>query len=118
VIYPANLRRRQPSRYVKQNLSLAPNNLSAWNYLRGVLDVNQTPYSRLLEFVKPYAVAASDGPIADLVDLENPPPARGVSLPCPAAIELLADIYEKEGGEDQILQATEVCSVFADRLNC
>jgi protein farnesyltransferase/geranylgeranyltransferase type-1 subunit alpha len=70
-----------------------------------------------LDFVKPYTVPASDGP-ADLVDLENPPPEKGVSLPCPAAIELLADIYEKEGGEDQILQATEVCFVFADRSIC
>jgi len=100
----------QPSRYVKQNISLAANNLSAWNYLRGVLDFNQIPYSRLFDFVKPYAIPGSIDPNADLVDLENPPPARGASLPCPAAIEFLADIYEKESGEDLIFQATEVRS--------
>jgi hypothetical protein len=65
-------------------------------------------YNKLSDFVKPYTVAASNYPNADLVDLENPPPPRGASLPCPAALEFLADIYEKEGGEDQILQATEV----------
>ena len=99
-------------RYVKQNISLAPHNLSAWNYLRGILDVNQMPYSRLLDFVKPYTVTASNDSNADLVDLENPLPGRGAELPCPFAVEFLADIYEKEGGEDQLLQATEVCSVL------
>ncbi|KAF8234948.1 protein prenylyltransferase [Tricholoma matsutake] len=105
---------RRELTYVKQNISLAANNSSAWNYLRGVLDFNQIPYSRLLDFVKPYAVAASDDPSGDLVDLENPPPAKGVTLPCPAAIEFLADIYEEEGGEDQILQATELWRSLAD----
>jgi len=105
---------RRELTYVKQNISLAPNNLSAWNYLRGILDVNQLPYSRLSDFIKPYTVAVSTGPNADLVDLENPPPGRGADLPCASAIEFLADIYEKEGGEDQIFQATELWRCLAD----
>jgi protein farnesyltransferase/geranylgeranyltransferase type-1 subunit alpha len=73
----------QSSRYVKQSISLAPDNLSAWNYLRGVLDVNQISYYRLSDFVKPYTVtvAAPNDLNANLVDLENPPPPRGTSLP-------------------------------------
>ncbi|THV01866.1 protein prenylyltransferase [Dendrothele bispora CBS 962.96] len=92
--------------YVKQNISLAPNNASAWNYLRGVLDLNKLPYSNLVTFVQPYSVSHPDTP-SDLVDLENPPPSRGAQLPCPAAIEFLADVYEKEGG-DNVLKATEL----------
>jgi hypothetical protein len=71
----------QSSRYVKQSISLAPDNLPAWTYLRGVLDVNQISYYRLSDFVKPNTVAAPNDPNANLVDLENPPPPRGASLP-------------------------------------
>ncbi|ESK86396.1 farnesyltransferase geranylgeranyltransferase type i alpha subunit [Moniliophthora roreri MCA 2997] len=92
--------------YVKQNISLAPNNPSAWNYLRGILDHNKIPYSRVIDFVRPYSVPL-DKDAADLVDLENPPPSKGAALPCPQAIEFLADIYEAEGG-DSTLKATEL----------
>lgn len=94
-------------RFVKQQISLAPNNPSAWNYLRGILDHNKLPYSLLCDFVQPYAKAHASQSTADLVDLENPAPAPGAELPCPAAIEFLADILEKEGG-DSIQKATEV----------
>ncbi|KAK7462933.1 CAAX geranylgeranyltransferase alpha subunit [Stygiomarasmius scandens] len=92
--------------YVKQNISLAPNNASAWNYVRGILDFNKLPYSTLAPFVQPYTVSHPDT-LDDLVDLENPPPSRGAQLPCPAAIEFLADVYEREGG-DSVLKATEL----------
>ncbi|KAK7047435.1 CAAX geranylgeranyltransferase alpha subunit [Paramarasmius palmivorus] len=92
--------------YVKQNVSLAPNNSSAWNYLRGILDHTKVPYSKVTDFVRPYSVPL-DEDAPDLVDLENPPPSKEASLPCPQAIEFLADIYETEGG-DSILKATEV----------
>jgi len=95
---------------VKQNISLAPNNASAWNYVRGILDFNKLPYSTLAPFVQPYTVSHPDI-LDDLVDLENPPPSRGAQLPCPAAIEFLADVYEKEGG-DSVLKATEVRSTL------
>jgi protein farnesyltransferase/geranylgeranyltransferase type-1 subunit alpha len=84
-------------RYVKENISVAPNNASAWNYLRGVLDHNHLPYSSMLTFVTPYTVVADDD-ATTVADLDNPLPSKGADLPCAAAIEFLADIYESEGG--------------------
>ncbi|KAG5642273.1 hypothetical protein DXG03_003322 [Asterophora parasitica] len=104
---------RRELTFVKQNISLVANNPSAWNYLRGILDTNKLPYSRVEDFVKPYA-ASTHSNVTDLVDLENPPPSRTAQLPCPAAIEFLADIHEKEGGKDAILQATELWRSLAD----
>ncbi|KAG6864696.1 hypothetical protein C0991_007800 [Blastosporella zonata] len=95
---------RGMNRFVKQNISFAANNPSAWNYLRGILDINQIPYSRVEDFVRLYTKPSIDV-TCDIVDLENPPPPRGADLPCPAAIEFLADIDEKEG---RTMQATEL----------
>lgn len=95
-------------RFVKQNISFAANNPSAWNYLRGILNINDLPYSRVEDFVRLYADTSADA-IRDVVDLENPPPSKGAKLPCPAAIEFLADIHEKEG---RIMQAAEVSAPF------
>ncbi|KAG6874259.1 hypothetical protein C0993_000735, partial [Termitomyces sp. T159_Od127] len=83
-------------RFVKENISLAANNPSAWNYLRGILDINDLTYSHVEDFVRMHADALEDA-TRDIVDLENPPPSKGAELPCPAAIEFLADIHEKEG---------------------
>ncbi|KAJ4495783.1 hypothetical protein C8J55DRAFT_494887 [Lentinula edodes] len=92
--------------YVKQSISLVPNNASAWNYLRGLLEHNSIPYSRVITFIQPYTLSM-DEQTADLVDLDNPPPSKGAHLPCALAIEFLADIHEAEGG-DSILNATEL----------
>ncbi|TRM63637.1 hypothetical protein BD626DRAFT_431490 [Schizophyllum amplum] len=83
--------------YVKQNISLIPNNMSAWNYLRGILDFNKLPYSTLTSFVQLYTHKRENG--GDVVDLDNPPPDANADLPCPMAIEFMADVYEAEGGE-------------------
>ncbi|KAF5379034.1 hypothetical protein D9615_006017 [Tricholomella constricta] len=104
---------RRELTFVKQNISLVANNPSAWNYLRGILDTKDLPYSRVEEFVRPYALTTHDS-TTDLVDLENPPPPPGAQLPCPAAIEFLADIHEKEGGKDRILLASELWRSLAD----
>ncbi|KAG6897026.1 hypothetical protein C0992_004554 [Termitomyces sp. T32_za158] len=101
---------RRELTFVKENISSAANNPSAWNYLRGILDINSLPYSRVEDFVRLY-VGTSDDAVRDVVDLENPPPAKGAELPCPAAIEFLADIHEKEG---RIFQATELWRSMAD----
>ncbi|GLB42223.1 putative protein prenyltransferase alpha subunit repeat [Lyophyllum shimeji] len=105
---------RRELTYVKQNISLVPNNPSAWNYLRGILDFNNLPYSRVEDFVRPYAGTTTDGSTTDLVDLENPPPSTNAQLPCSAAIEFLADIHEKEGGKDRVLQAIALWRSLAD----
>ena len=94
---------------MKENISIAPNNASAWNYLRGVLDYNKIPYATLQAFVMPYSVAqpASDDDVV-VVDLDHPLPSKTAELPCAAAIEFLADIYEREGGGDSVHKATHV----------
>ncbi|KAG6884895.1 hypothetical protein C0993_007404 [Termitomyces sp. T159_Od127] len=101
---------RRELTFVKENISLAANNPSAWNYLRGILDINDLPYSRVEDFVRMYADASEDA-TRDVVDLENLPPSKGAELPCPAATEFLADIHEKEG---RILEATELWRSLAD----
>lgn len=66
------------------------------------------PYTILQLFVQPYAVShPPDELVTEMIDLENPPPSKGSQLPCPAAIEFLADIYEGEGS-DSLLKAIEV----------
>jgi len=99
--------------FTKQNISLAPNNPSAWNYLRGVLDHHKTPYSRLTEFVKPYTVPL-DPQTTDIVDLENPPPNKDAELPCVYAMEFLADIYEQAGDKENVLRAVELWKSLAN----
>jgi len=98
--------------YVKQNISLAPNNASAWNYLRGVLEHNRRPFSTVAAFVEPYTVPLPDA-ATDIVDLENPPPGRGAELPCAAAVEFLADVYEEAGGAD-VQKAVELWRSLAN----
>lgn len=95
---------------MKQKIAIAPNNASAWNYVRGVLDHSKTPYSTLRSFVIPYSVPhpeQHEAPPEDVVDLEDPLPSPGAQLPCVAAIEFLADIYETNGGDD-LTKAIEV----------
>ena len=52
----------------------------------------------------------SDPDAVDIVDLDNPPPSKQAELPCTAAIEFLADVYEQEG-KGSVTKATEVRSV-------
>ncbi len=95
---------------MKEKIALAPNNPSAWNYLRGALEHTNTPFSTLTTFVELYTTSQSPsrGRDEDVVDLDNPPPSAGAQLPAVAALEFLADIYEKEGG-DASAKAVEVC---------
>lgn len=88
--------------FAKEKIALAPNNASAWNYLRGVLDHAGIPYAFVAQFAQLYAVGKPEGQETDesVVDLENPRPSRGAELPCPHAIEFLADVYESAGGDD------------------
>ncbi|KAJ7640833.1 hypothetical protein DFH06DRAFT_623398 [Mycena polygramma] len=99
--------------YVKQNISLAPNNASAWNYLRGVLEINKLPLSTVATFVRPYTVPLPAG-ATDLVDVENPPPGRGAELPCAAAVEFLADVDEEEATSESIEKAVELWKSLAE----
>ena len=95
--------------YVKQSISIVPNNPAAWNYLRGMLQHNARPFSSVTDFIKPYAIPS---PVSveerNIVDLENPLPAEEAELPVPAAIEFMADIWEKEGTKEGLDKASKV----------
>lgn len=92
--------------FVKSKISLAPNNDSAWNYLRGVLNHTLTPYSTLRDFIIPYTVPhPSPSPSTSVIDLENPLPSPMSELPCPAALEFLAEIHESDQREEGIKEA-------------
>ncbi|KAI5115051.1 hypothetical protein M0805_007512, partial [Coniferiporia weirii] len=101
----------------KEKIALAPNNASAWNYLRGVLEHSGTPFASLEEFVMPFTVPApstgSEGADESVIDLENPRPSAGANLPCPAAIEFLADMHEAAGGDD-VSKAVTLWKSLAD----
>ncbi|KAF7316368.1 hypothetical protein MIND_00155600 [Mycena indigotica] len=99
--------------YVKQHISLAPNNASAWNYLRGLLDFNKLPLATITPFVKLYT-APLPAAAKDIVDVDNPPPGQGAELPCVAAVEFLADIREEERNVDE---AETLWRSLADELD-
>jgi len=99
--------------YTKDQIALAPNNLSAWNYFRGVLEVTNTPFASQLQFVKLYTASQPPSNAEDIVDLENPAPSPNAHLPAIPALEFLADIYEKEGG-DGIQKAVPIWKSLAN----
>ncbi|KAI0763476.1 protein prenylyltransferase [Trametes elegans] len=98
---------RRELAYAKEKIALAPNNPSAWNYLRGVLEFTKTPFGALKSFVEPYTADKPPSRGEEVVDLDNPLPTPDAELPCVAALEFLADIYEKQGG-DAIEKAVEI----------
>ncbi|KAK7044574.1 hypothetical protein R3P38DRAFT_2879551 [Favolaschia claudopus] len=102
--------------YTKQSISLAPNNASAWNYLRGVLEYNKLPLSTVAPFVQPYTKPLPDQ-LLDLVDVENPPPGKGADLPCVAAIEFQADVYEEAGGSEDVDKAVQLWKSLAGEFD-
>lgn len=92
--------------YTKDQIALAPNNPSAWNYLRGILEHTNTPFASLDPFVQLYI--AQTAPVQEVLDLENPAPGPEAQLPCVAALEFNADILERKGGTENIQKAAEV----------
>jgi protein farnesyltransferase/geranylgeranyltransferase type-1 subunit alpha len=141
---------RRELRYTKEKIALAPNNLSAWNYLRGVLDKSGKKYGEkqleLEEFAILYskererteedaaATASAPAPVnkeeeldlaneddndyegedsdEEIIDLSNPHPSNTAHLPCPLAMEFLADIYLEDTPSKNIEKAKEVRHVF------
>ena len=65
------------------------------------------PYSTQAAFVELYVVDAVEEDVDRVLDLENPPPSEGAQLPCPAAIEFMADVNEARGKEG-ITEAVKV----------
>lgn len=102
---------RRELTYTKGKIALAPNNPSAWNYLRGVLEHTHTSYATLLTFVQPFS--ASSPPATDVLDLDNPLPSGDAELPCVSALEFIADAFEQEAGP-QTAKAVEIWKSLAD----
>ncbi|GJJ14985.1 hypothetical protein Clacol_009255 [Clathrus columnatus] len=99
---------RTEIQFVKDNISLAPNNDAAWNYYRGVLQHTNQPFSTQLNFVKLYAEerdSDSDTDSEVVLDLDNPSPGPRAVLPCAIAMEFLAEIYEEKRTPEDIDKA-------------
>lgn len=91
-------------RYVKTKIALAPSNLSAWNYLRGILNKTKTPLytPSILTFSEPFtkdSIEPGAGRASGAYDLDNPGPGSGVELPCAYAVEYMADALAKQCAE-------------------
>lgn len=67
------------------------------------------PYSTQATFAELYVVDAVKPGTDDVLDLENPSPSEGAELPCPAAIEFMADVHEARGKEG-VTEAVQVTS--------
>ncbi len=74
-----------------------------------------------------YVVDAVDEDTDRVVDLENPSPSEDAQLPCPAAIEFMADVHEARGKEGiagavkvrpPFLTRTDVWSIQSDVMHC
>ena len=94
---------------------MAPNNPSAWNYLRGILEYSKTPFSTLQLFAEPYThkyVQTDD----DVVDLDNPKPSSDATLPCVAALDFLAEAHVRAGG-DGVGQAVDLWKQLANEYD-
>ena len=98
--------------YTKEKIALAPNNASAWNYLRGVLELAKVPFSSLTSFVLPYTRRHGQETNDDqIIDLDNPLPSSSSDLPAPPALEFLADVYEREAESLRLTEQTEQTAV-------
>ena len=74
------------------------------------------PYSTQAAFAELYVVdAVKAGTNDDVIDLDNPPPSQGAELPCPAALEFMADVHEAKGKEG-VAEAVRVCRFLTRRL--
>ncbi|KAI0296470.1 hypothetical protein BC826DRAFT_1103883 [Russula brevipes] len=70
---------RRELAFAKGKIALAPNNPSAWNYLRGILNHARMSYATQADFAGLYAVDAVQPGADDVLDLENPPRRRAQS---------------------------------------
>jgi protein farnesyltransferase/geranylgeranyltransferase type-1 subunit alpha len=91
-------------RYVKTKIALVPSNLSAWNYLRGILTESKTYFytQSILNFAEPFtksSLTPGVGRLGGAIDLDNPGPGQGAELPCAYAVEFVADALATQCAE-------------------
>ncbi|PLW52094.1 hypothetical protein PCASD_02062 [Puccinia coronata f. sp. avenae] len=98
--------------FTEQQILKAPNNPSAWNYLRGVLKRGSVPLNTVEDFVVPLTKTVQE------LDAGNAWPAdlnKHSDLPAPAAVEFLADSYAES--QANVQQALELYRLLADKLD-
>ncbi|GJE85280.1 protein prenyltransferase [Phanerochaete sordida] len=105
---------QRETRYVKGKIALAPNNASAWNYLRGILEFAKTPFSSQAEFAQPYTVRRAPWDDDDVIDLDNPKPSSDADLPSVSAMDFLAEAYGRDGGES-VTKAVDLWKALANQ---
>ena len=98
---------------MKDKIAVAPNNPSAWNYLRGILDCSKIPFADLIPFAEPYTLNVAQNN-DDVIDLDNPKPSSDAVLPCVAALDFLAEAHAHAGG-DGITKAVELWRRLANQ---
>ncbi|ODN82329.1 protein farnesyltransferase/geranylgeranyltransferase type-1 subunit alpha [Cryptococcus wingfieldii CBS 7118] len=105
--------------YVLKAIHHIPHNVSAWNYLRGLLKSQSLPLSPLLPSVVPYTGWDSLSP-ADLESYSFPIPSdvlpKDTPLPVPLALEYLGDALAEQGKLDEAGQVFGDLSVKYDRM--
>lgn len=74
--------------YAQEKITLAPQNQSPWNYLRGVLVKGGRPLGSVREFVETFVTALGEGEEKEVVRSSH-------------ALDLLADIYKEAGEKDK-----------------
>ncbi|KAI0397235.1 prenyltransferase alpha subunit [Xylariaceae sp. FL0594] len=89
--------------YTQEKISLAPQNQSPWNYLRGVLVKGGRPLETLREFTESF--------ITDLGQGEEKEQVRSSH-----ALDLLADIYKEAGEKEKADLCLRRLSVKWDRI--
>lgn len=98
--------------FTKQQILKAPNNPSAWNYLRGVLKRTSIELNTVQEFVIPLTKSSQQ------LDSEDSWPDglnKHSNLPVPAAVELLADILAHS--QSKASEACELYGLLAEKLD-
>ena len=83
----------RPTSYTQSAIYIAPQNLSPWNYLRGVFSCTGTPLSSLIPFCLTFAPIAPL-PGSDAVPVEAESSVEDITSS--HALDLLAEIYANE----------------------
>lgn len=101
-IGPDNMLLQEEIEYVKSKILLAPQNVSSWNYLRGLienfntnqLDIYNKNESFILQFLSNLSLYSEESDISNLPDIQSS-----------FALELLAHIYSLKGEK----QVSKLC---------
>ncbi|WVR07521.1 hypothetical protein IAU60_004563 [Kwoniella sp. DSM 27419] len=104
--------------YVLEAIHRIPHNVSAWNYLRGLLRHFKLPLSPLLPSVLPYTARTesmeTQTPTSYIYPLPTAPLPQDTPVPIPLALEYLADSLLEQ---DKAFEAGEVYSQLSTQYD-